>query len=127
MSIEDKAGPTVSATSEDVKLSMSAGSVDRPTTSNTPTKMDATKAPRIDPIPPMTITTKAKINMSSPMPDSTEMRGAAIRPASPAKNAPMPKIIVYSKRILTPKARTMGPLLAPARMSIPVRVLEMNK
>ena len=94
MSIEDKAGPAVSATSEDVKLSMSAGSVDRPTTSNTPTKMDATKAPRIDPMPPITMTTKARISMSSPMPDSTEISGAAISPAKPAKKAPMPNMIV---------------------------------
>ena len=94
MSIEDKAGPAVSATSEDINFSISAGSVDRPTISNTPTKMDATKAPRIDPMPPITMTTKARISMSSPMPDSTDMRGAAIKPANPAKNAPMPNMIV---------------------------------
>ncbi len=42
----------------------------------------AMKAPRIEPMPPMTMTTKARMRMLSPMPGSTEMIGAIMMPAN---------------------------------------------
>ena len=113
--------------SDDTTCNSRSGRNDRPTTSNTPTRIEATSAPLIDPIPPITMTTNAIISMSSPMPDSTDRIGPAISPAKPARNDPMPKIIVYKRRMFTPSARIIGPLLAPARISMPVRVLEMKK
>jgi hypothetical protein len=53
--------------------------------------MAAMKAPRIEPMPPMMITTKARIKMFSPMPICTVRIGACINPASPASAAPRPK------------------------------------
>ena len=126
MSMDANAGPAVSAMSDGAIFNKRSGKKDRPTTSNTPTRIDATSAPRIEPMPPITMTTNARISISSPMPDSTERIGPAIRPARPARKAPMPKMIVYKRRMLTPNARIIGPLLAPARISIPVLVLEIN-
>ena len=75
-------------------LNNRSGKKERPITSNTPTSIDATTAPRIDPMPPITMTTNARISISSPIPDSTERIGPAIRPARPARKEPIPKIIV---------------------------------
>ena len=125
--MEARAGPAVSAISDDTTFKSKSGKNDLPTTSNTPTSIEAISAPRIEPIPPITMTTNAMISISSPIPDSTERIGPAISPAKPARNDPMPNMIVYKSRIFTPKARIIGPLLAPARINIPVRVLEMKK
>ncbi len=56
--------------------------------------MAAMKAPRIEPMPPMMITTKARIRMFSPMPICTVWIGACIRPASAASAAPSPNTSV---------------------------------
>ena len=97
--MEASAGPAVSAMSDDTTCNSRSGRNDRPTTSNTPTRIEATSAPQIDPIPPNTMTTNAIISISSPMPDSTDRIGPASSPAKPARNDPMPKIIVYKRRI----------------------------
>jgi hypothetical protein len=73
-------------------------------------------------MPPITITTKARIRMLSPMPGSTERIGATIAPAKPASMAPKPNTIMKSLWMLTPSADTMEALLAPARTSMPTRV-----
>ena len=53
-----------------------------------PTRREPTRAPRIEPIPPMTMTTKVRIRICSPMPTWTETSGPAIAPAKPARTAP---------------------------------------
>ena len=60
--------------------------------------------------------------MSSPMPIFTELIGAAISPASPAKTAPSPNTRLNSSSMLTPSAAIMRRLEAPARISMPSRV-----
>ena len=75
-----------------------------------------------EPMPPMTMTTKARISTLSPMPGSTERIGAAITPAKPASMAPKPKTSMNRRRISTPSAATIGALVAPARTSMPTRV-----
>jgi hypothetical protein len=49
------------------------------------------KAPRIEPMPPVTITTSVRMRMGSPMPGCTETMGPAMRPARPASAAPSAK------------------------------------
>ena len=90
--------------------------------STRPTRSAARKAPRIEPMPPMTMTTKARISTLSPMPGSTDRIGATIAPAKPASIAPKPKTSVNRSRMLTPSAETIGALVAPARTSMPMRV-----
>ena len=52
------------------------GSRKRPSVSVTPTRMAPTSAPLIEPMPPMTMTTKARISTGSPMPTCTDCSGA---------------------------------------------------
>src|SRR5262245_6796267 len=80
------------------------------------------KAPRIEPMPPMTMTTNARMRMLSPMPGSTDRMGAIMMPAKPASMAPKPNTIMNRRRILTPSADTIAALVAPARTSMPMRV-----
>ena len=54
----------------------------------------ATKAPRIEPMPPMMMTTKARMRIFSPMPICPVRIGACIRPAKPASAAPRPNTSV---------------------------------
>ena len=100
---------------------------ERPSVSMTPTSTAATKAPRIEPMPPMTITTKARIRIWSPMPGSTDRIGATIAPAKPASMAPKPNTIMNSRLMSTPSAETIGALVAPARTSMPTRVAVTNR
>ena len=60
----------------------------------TPTKIEPTKAPFIDPMPPITITTKAKIKIGYPIPTSTDCMAPIIAPESPARAAPKAKTTV---------------------------------
>ena len=62
----------------------------RPSVSIKPTKIAARKAPRIEPMPPITMMTKARIRMFSPIPIWTVKMGACISPARPASAAPSP-------------------------------------
>jgi len=73
-------------------------------------------------MPPITMTTNARMSTVSPMPGSTEMIGAIMMPAKPASMVPKPKTIMNRRRILTPRAETIGASVAPARTSIPTRV-----
>ena len=93
----------------------------------TPTSRAATKAPRIEPMPPMTITTKARIRIWSPMPGSTDRIGATMTPAKPASMAPKPNTIMNRRLMSTPSAETIGALVAPARTSMPTRVWLTNR
>ena len=79
-------------------------------------------APRMEPMPPMTMTTKVRMRMDSPMPDSTARMGPALTPARPASSAPSPKTRVYRSLMFTPRAPIISRLNAPARMRMPKRV-----
>jgi hypothetical protein len=46
-----------------------------------------------------------------------------MQPAKPASMAPKPKTIMNRRRMSTPSAETIGALVAPARISMPTRVL----
>ena len=95
---------------------------ERPSVSTRPMSSAATNAPRIEPMPPMTMTTKARISTVSPIPGSTDRIGAIMMPAKPASIAPKPNTIMNKRRILTPSADTIAALFAPARTSMPIRV-----
>ncbi len=90
--------------------------------STRPIRSAETNAPRIEPMPPMTITTKARMRIWSPMPGSTERIGATMMPAKPASIAPKPKTSMKSRRMSTPSAETMPGCVEPARTSMPARV-----
>src|SRR5436190_17961785 len=93
-----------------------------PKVSTTPTSSDATSAPVIEPMPPITTTTKQTISTLDPMPGYTEDIGAAIMPASAASATPPANTTRYRSLISMPRPRTMSRLLAPARIIIPSRV-----
>ena len=95
---------------------------DRPSVSTRPMSRAARKAPRIEPMPPMTMTTKARMRMVSPIPGSTDRMGAIMMPAKPASIAPKPNTIKNRRRMSTPRADTIAALVAPARTSMPIRV-----
>ena len=62
--------------------------------SRTPIKSAPINAPLIEPIPPITITTKANINTGSPIPTSTDWMAPINAPANPARAAPIANTIV---------------------------------
>ena len=64
------------------------GSRKRPRVSVTPTRIAPTSAPLIEPMPPITTTTKAMISTGSPMPTCTDWIGPISAPARPASAAP---------------------------------------
>ena len=55
--------------------------------STSPTRSAPTNAPRIEPMPSITITTKARMRMFSPMPTCTARSGPSIAPASAERRA----------------------------------------
>ena len=120
--MEASAGPTVRAGAGPMTRRRMSTENERPSVSTSPISRAAIKAPRIEPMPPMTMTTKARIRTVSPIPGSTERIGATMMPAKPASIAPKPKTIMNRRRISTPSAETILALLAPARTSMPVRV-----
>ena len=95
---------------------------ERPSVSTSPISSAAMNAPRIEPMPPMTMTTNARIRTLSPMPGSTDKIGAIITPAKAASMVPKPNTIMNRRRISTPSAETICALVAPARTSMPTRV-----
>jgi len=115
-------GPAVEAAAGLNTIRSKSGKNARPSVSIKPTKIAATIAPRIEPMPPMTVMTKARIRMFSPIPICTVRIGACISPARPASAAPSPNTSVYSSLMFTPSAPTISRLLAPARINIPMRV-----
>ncbi len=68
---------------ERARTSSAAGT--RPSVSVSPTSSAPTSAPLIEPIPPMTMTTKARISTGSPMPTCTDWIGADQRAGQPGK------------------------------------------
>jgi hypothetical protein len=59
-----------------------------PKVSTKPISSAATSAPRIEPMPPMTTTTKQMISTDCPMPGYTLLTGAATMPAKAASATP---------------------------------------
>ncbi|MDT4886815.1 hypothetical protein FQZ97_1232100 [compost metagenome] len=98
------------------------GNQARPSESTMPTSSAAMNAPRTEPTPPTTTTTKARISTSSPMPTCTDISGASAAPASPDKAAPSAKMAVNSHRTFTPIICTISRFEAPARTHMPTRV-----
>src|SRR5438270_85441 len=81
MSTDATAGPAALASCGGRKTPKKSGRKARPLVSTTPTRSEPTNAPRIEPMPPMTITTKARMRMFSPMPTCTARIGPSIEPA----------------------------------------------
>ena len=71
MSIEARAGPAASAAGGEMKWPSRGLRNARPMVSTMPTTSAPTSAPRIEPMPPMTITTSTWMRISSPMPGCT--------------------------------------------------------
>ena len=95
----------------------------RPKVSTKPTSTEPISAPRIEPMPPMTMTTKARMRMLSPMPTCTAKIGPSMAPATAHSAAPKPNTSVNSSLMLTPMAVAISRFEAPARTSMPMRVL----
>src|SRR5438105_2634557 len=93
-----------------------------PKVSTKPTSSEATSAPVIEPMPPITTTTKQMISTLAPMPGYTDDMGAAIMPASAASATPPANTMRYSRVMSMPSPRAMSRLLAPARIIMPRRV-----
>ena len=93
-----------------------------PKVSTKPTSSEAMSAPVMEPMPPITTTTKQMMSTLAPMLGYTEDMGAEIMPASAASATPPAKTMRYSRRMSMPSPRTMSRLLAPARIIMPRRV-----
>ncbi len=94
----------------------------RPAVSTTPTNIAPKNAPRIEPMPPMTMTTNAKIKILSPMPTCTANKGPSMPPAMAHRAAPTPNTAVNKRVTLLPMAKAISRLAAPARTCMPTRV-----
>src|SRR5262249_7647864 len=126
-STEAIAGPAALATRGWKKRPKTSGRKARPIVSTSPTSTAPTSAPRIEPMPPMTMTTKARIRMFSPIPTCTASSGPSSAPATAHSPAPTPKSSVNSRRMSTPIASAISRFEAPARTSMPTRVRATRK
>src|SRR5206468_11439759 len=79
----------------------------RPSVSTTPTSSAPSRAPRMEPTPPITTTTKAGMRMFSPMPTCTASKGPSKQPATAQRAAPRPNTAVNSRGTLTPIAEAI--------------------
>ena len=120
--IDASAGPAALAHCGGSASRSSCCSSVRPRVSTVPTSKAPMSAPRIEPMPPITTTTKARIRMFSPIPTCTASSGASRLPATAHKPAPRPNTSVNSRPTFTPMAALMSRLAAPARTSAPIRV-----
>src|SRR3569833_1528630 len=77
--MEDSAGAAVEAAAPLKTCRSRLGRKARPSVSIMPTKIAARNAPRIEPMPPITMMTKARMRMFSPMPICTVRIGASNR------------------------------------------------
>src|SRR5256885_3780630 len=87
MEIAASVGPTLDATAGENTWRSSMGKKARPAVSTMPTSRAPTRAPRMEPMPPMTMHTSTRIRMSSPMPTCTEVMGPSSAPATAASMA----------------------------------------
>ena len=110
-------GPTLDATAGENTWRSSMGRKARPAVSTMPTSKAPTKAPRIEPMPPMTIQTSTRIRISSPMPTCTEVIGPSSAPATAASMAPSANTPRNSSGTRTPISVAICRLDAPARTS----------
>ena len=74
-------------------------------------------------MPPITITTSAGIRIASPMPICTALIGAISAPASAASAAPSANTKANTPPTRTPMCSAICRFEAPARTSMPTRVL----
>ena len=72
MPIEAMADPLFCAAPVSMNSLNSSGRNTPPNVSVSPTKSAPINAPRMDPMPPITMTTKARISTGSPMPTCTD-------------------------------------------------------
>ncbi|MCY1364079.1 hypothetical protein D9M69_508690 [compost metagenome] len=103
------------------------GSSTLPKVSTRPTMSAATSAPRTEPMPPMTTTTKHMISTELPMPGYTLEMGEAIMPAMAARATPSANTTPWIRRMLMPRASVISRLKAPARIFMPRRVFEIRR
>ena len=85
---------------------------------------EATKAPFIDPKPPVTTTTKTIGPSKSAIEGSVPITLPAITPAKPAKPHPKPKTLLKTLGTLCPKAATISGLVSDALIIRPVLVFD---
>ena len=95
-------GPTELAVAGSLTALSSRVSSTRPTVSIMPTSSEPTSAPRIEPMPPITITSKAGMRMLSPMPTLTASSGPSNAPASAQARAERAKTKVNRGWMRTP-------------------------
>ncbi|MNV60127.1 hypothetical protein D3C71_1525810 [compost metagenome] len=127
MAMAASVGPTLEATAGEKTWRSSMGRKARPAVSTMPTSKAPTKAPRIEPMPPMTMHTSTRIRISSPMPTCTEVIGPSSAPATAASMAPSTNTPRNSRGTRTPIKVAIWRLEAPARTSTPARVRVTNQ
>src|SRR5262245_28239406 len=71
-----------------ISPSVNSGKPSEPKERINPIKSAPTSAPRIEPMPPITVTIKDSISTENPMPGVSERTGAASAPANPASPPP---------------------------------------
>ncbi len=87
-----------------------------------PTSSEATSAPTMLPMPPITTTTKASMITCTCSPGFTATSGAASAPPSPASAVPSANTPVNSALVLVPSALSMLRSIVAARTRMPQRV-----
>src|SRR5260370_1167179 len=113
MEIAASVGPTLDATAGENTWRSSMGKKARPAVSTMPTSRAPTRAPRMEPMPPMTMHTSTRIRMSSPMPTCTEVMGPSSAPATAASMAPSVNTPRNSSGTRTPISVAIWRLEAP--------------
>ena len=84
-------------------------------------------APRTEPMPPITTTTKHMMSTDEPMLGYTLDTGAATMPATAARPTPSANTMAWISLMFTPRDSAMSRLKAPARIFMPRRVLEISR
>src|ERR1700682_1833950 len=105
-----------------IRPSVNSGKPSDPKERIMPISRAPINAPRIEPMPPITVTMKDSISTENPMPGVSERTGAASAPASPASMPPSANTPPWMRPVLMPSADTMPGLCAAARFTLPSRV-----
>ena len=87
-----------------------------------PIRNEATTAPQRLPNPPVTVTMKQSVKKSKPMPELILRKGAAMTPAKPASQEPIPMTSRNIKGVFVPNASAISRSETIARTVIPKRV-----
>ena len=114
--------PSTRAITRKASTSEIFGKMRMPNALSSETMIAATKAPKVEPRPPMTTTTNTSTMMRKSMPWLTASRGNCNAPPSAARKTPSAKTPVNSHFWLTPSAATISRSCVAARTRTPKRL-----